>query len=62
MQWFKKINPECLDKILRKLEVDKYMLRYREYLTLGEEICAVLPFKDYYTLKHGSWPNNLDKD
>jgi hypothetical protein len=35
---------------------------YREYLTLGEEIRAALPFKGYYTLKYGSWPKDLDED
>jgi hypothetical protein len=29
---------------------------------LGEDICAYLPFKIYYTLKHRSWPKDLDKD
>jgi hypothetical protein len=44
------------------LATNKYMPDYQEYLTLGEEICATLPFKGYYTLKHGSWPKDLDED
>jgi hypothetical protein len=62
MQLLKKVNPERLAELLRKLEANKYMPDYQEYLTLGEEIRATLPFKSYYTLKYGSWPKDLDED
>jgi hypothetical protein len=54
LQFLKKVNLKCLDAILRKLEENKYILYYQEYITLGEEIHASLPFKIYYTLKNGS--------
>ena len=38
------------------------MLRYQEYLASGDEICATLSFQDYYTIKHRSWPKDLDQD
>jgi hypothetical protein len=62
MQWLKKINLERLDELLRKLEANKYMPYFQEYLTLGEEIRTALPFKSYYTLWYGSWSKDLDDD
>ena len=38
------------------------MLQYQEYLELGDEVGAALSFQDYYTIKYGSWPNDLDED
>ena len=29
---------------------------------MGDEVCATLPFQDYYTIKFGSQPKNLDED
>ena len=29
---------------------------------MGDEVCAALPFQDYYTIKFGSQPKDLDQD
>ena len=29
---------------------------------MGDEVCAALSFQDYYTIKFGSRPKNLDED
>ena len=29
---------------------------------MGDEVCATLSFQDYYTIKFGSQPKDLDKD
>ena len=36
--------------------------QYQEYLALGDEVCATLSFQDYYTIKFGSQPKDLDDD
>ena len=34
---------------------------YKEYLTLGNTIGAVMTFKDYVYIKYGFWPQNVDE-
>jgi len=54
---------ELVFDLSRTLAAIKNMsYHYQEYLALGEEICAALPFKSYFTLKHGCWPKNVDED
>jgi hypothetical protein len=53
---------ECLAKLLRKLEANKYMPYYQEYLAFGEEIRATFPFKKYCILLYRSWPKDLYED
>ena len=35
---------------------------YQEYLAMGKDICVALPFKNYFTIKYGFWPKNVDED
>ena len=46
----------------QRLAVLQYLRRYQEYLALGDEVCATLSFQDYYTIKFGSQPKDLDED
>jgi hypothetical protein len=62
LKLLKKVNPERLAELLRKLEENKYMPDYWKYLTLDEDVHATLSFKIYYTLMHRSWPKDLDED
>jgi hypothetical protein len=59
MQWIKKLGENM--KHIIQLETLSYMPYYREYLALGEEICAAFSFQSYYTLKYRSWPMDLDE-
>ena len=47
---------------LQRLAVLQHLPRYQEYLALGDEVCAALSFQDYYTIKFGSQPKDLDED
>ena len=40
----------------------QHLPRYQEYLAFGVEVCAALSFQDYYTIKFGSQPKDLDQD
>jgi hypothetical protein len=52
-----------LAELLKELKAEnKYRYDYQVYLTLDEKFRATLPFKDYYELKHGSCPEDLDED
>ena len=46
----------------QRLAVLQQLPRYQEYLALGNEVCGVLSFQDYYTIKFGSQPKDLDED
>ena len=35
---------------------------YKEYLTLGENICKVIPFKDYFYFRFGFDPKDVDEN
>ena len=47
---------------LQRLAVLQHLPRYQEYLALGDEVCSALSFQDYYTIKFGSQPKDLDED
>ena len=47
---------------MQRLVVLQHLHRYQEYLALGDEVCATLSFQDYYTIKFGSQPKDLDED
>ena len=47
---------------LQRLEVFQHLPRYQEYLALGDGVCEALSFQDYYTIKFGSQPKDLDED
>ena len=47
---------------LQRLSALQNFTRYQEYLALGDEVCAALSFKDYYTSKFESQPKDLDED
>ena len=47
---------------LQRLAALQHLPRCREYLALGDEVCAALSFQDYYTIKFGSQPKDLDED
>jgi hypothetical protein len=50
-------------EISRRLAATKNMhYHYQEYLAIGEDICASLPFKNYFTIQYGFWPKNVDED
>ena len=56
-------NLELQVEISRRLAATKNMhSHYQEYLALGEDICVSLPFKNYFTIKYGFWPKNVDED
>ena len=51
-----------LTENLQRLATLQHLPRYREYLALGDEVCVALSFQDYYTIKFGSQPKDLDQD
>ena len=51
-----------LARNLQRLAVLQHLPRYQEYLALSDEVCAALSFQDYYTIKFGSQPKDLDED
>jgi len=56
-------DSELRAEISRRLAATKNMhYHYQEYLAIGEDICASLPFKNYFTIKYGFWPKNVDED
>ena len=46
----------------QRLAVLQHLPRYQEYLALGDDVCAALSFQDYYTIKFGIQPKDLDED
>ena len=46
----------------QRLAVLQHLPRYHEYLALGDDVCAALSFQDYYTIKFGIQPKDLDED
>lgn len=56
-------DSELWVEISRRLAATKNMhYHYQEYLAIGEDICESLPFKNYFTIKYGFWPKNVDED
>jgi len=47
---------------LQRLAILQHLPRYQEYLAFGDEVCAALSFQDYYTIKFGGQPKDLDED
>ena len=47
---------------LQRLATLQHLPRYCEYPALGDEVCATLSFQDYYTIKFGTRPKDLDED
>ena len=45
----------------QRLSVLQHLPRYQEYLALGDAVCATMSFQDYYTIKFGSQPKDLDQ-
>ena len=39
---------------------EKLPHHYKEYLALGEKICKFIPFKDYFYLRFGFEPKDVD--
>ena len=55
--------PSCENmNTMRRLVVLQQFAQYQEYLALGDEVCVALSFQDYYTIKFGSQPKDLDED
>jgi hypothetical protein len=57
-----KTKKELMAEIKWELVLGKYMPYYQEYLALGKELCTAMSFRDYCTIKYGSWPKGLDED
>ena len=53
---------EILAKKLKGIASLQHMLRYQEYLALGDEVCVALSFQEYYNIKYGSWLKEWDED
>jgi hypothetical protein len=57
-----KTKKELMAEIKWELAVGKYNPYYLEYLALGKEFRAAMSLRDYFTIKYGSWPEDLDED
>jgi hypothetical protein len=57
-----KTREERWAELLCQARQTKYLRYYWEYLALSGEVRAALPFRDYYTIKSGSQPEDLDED
>lgn len=56
-------DSELWAEISRRLAVTKNIhYHYQEYIAIGEDICVSMPFKNYFTIKYGFWPKNVDED
>jgi hypothetical protein len=56
-----KTTKELMAEIKWELAVGKYMPHYLEYLAQGKEFCAAMSFRDYCSIKYGSWAKGLDE-
>ena len=60
--WDHEDNEKDLDWKFAEVSNIATLTSDREYLALGDEVCAALSFQDYYTIKFGSQPKDLDQD
>ena len=53
---------ERMAELLHHDQQMKYVRYYSEYLALDEEVWLALSFQDYYTIKSGDRPKDLEED